>query len=101
MSTLIFDENVVPIARHLAETKYGFNERELSSYIAGFVEGWSARAGNADARAQELRERAEHWRDVSETLWRGAIEALLVLEPTHPAKLALHNALASSQLRRS
>lgn len=101
MSTLLFDENVVPIARHLAETKYSFNERELSSYIAGFVEGWSSKSSHSDERAQALREKADYWREVSESLWRGTIEALLILEPTHPAKHALHKALASSQLRRS
>ena len=99
MSTLIFEDNVVPIAKHMAQTRYSFNERELSSYVAGFVEGWSSRAAQSDERARELRNKVEYWRDTSETLWRGAIEALLLMDPKDEATQVLHRALATSKAR--
>jgi len=55
MSTLVFDEHVVPIAKHLAQTKYKMGEQELSAYVAGFVEGWSSRATQSDEKARALR----------------------------------------------
>jgi hypothetical protein len=99
VSTLMFDENVVPIAKIIGESKYRMNSKELSGYVAGFVEGWGHRAAQSDERARELRNKVEYWRDTSETLWRGAIEALLLMDPKEEATQVLHRALAASKAR--
>ncbi len=97
MTTLMFDENVVPIAKHLASAKYNLNEKELSAYIAGFVEGWSSRQVDSAERLDALKHRLEISRERSEYLWCGLIESLLHLEESDPATRIIYRALALAQ----
>jgi hypothetical protein len=97
MSTLMFDENVVPIAKHLASAKYNLNEKELSAYIAGFVEGWSSRKIDTEDRLELMREKLEVSRERAEHLWCGLVEALLHVEDNDQALSAIYRALSYAQ----
>ena len=97
MSTLMFDENVVPIAKHLASAKYNLNEKELSAYIAGFVEGWSSRKIDTEDQLERLRERLETSREKAEHLWRGLVELTLYLDDSDPAMRVIYRALSLAQ----
>lgn len=93
MSTLMFDENVVPIAKHLASAKYNLNEKEMSAYIAGFVEGWSSRKIDTEERVEHLRESLEISREIAEQLWK----LTLYLDDNHPAMRVIYRALSLAQ----
>jgi hypothetical protein len=97
MSTLMFDENVVPIAKHLASAKYNLNEKELSAYIAGFVEGWSSRKIETEDRLELIREKLELSRERAEHLWRGLVELTLYLDESDPAMRVIYKAISLAQ----
>jgi hypothetical protein len=55
-------------------------------YLSGYVDGQRAASNSA-----------EHWHRVAEALWWGALEAMLLIEPTHPARRALSTTLERLQ----
>lgn len=83
MTTLTFEDGD-PIV--LANIFSAERQKSSSEYTVGFVEGY--RAASA-VRADET----VHWHRVAEELWWAALQALLLLEPGHPARRTLETTL--------
>lgn len=99
MSTLLFEDVVVPAAKHLAET-YRYNHAEQSVFVAGFLEGWASAKTERTNTLLSLREDLETKREQAGLLWSGIVEAMLLLDEQHPASQTLQRALSLAELRR-
>lgn len=83
MTTLTFEDGD-PIV--LANIFAAERQKTSSEYTVGFVEGYRA----ASAARSEV---AVHWHRVAEDLWWGSLQALLLLDPGHPARRTLETTL--------
>ena len=92
MTTLLFEDNLIPVAKHMAD-KHSLTEAEASSFIAGFVEGWRTRGAERDYSISDMRERFERTREQAEIMWTGLIECLLLVEKNHPVSQRVESAL--------
>jgi hypothetical protein len=92
MTTLTFDDNLIPVAKYMAD-KHSLNEAEASAFIAGFVEGWRTHGAERDHTIRDMRERYDRVREQSELMWTGLIECLLLVEKDHPVSQRIENVL--------
>lgn len=83
MTTLTFEDGD-PIV--LANIFSAERQKASSEYTVGFVEGYRAASAVRD-------DYASHWHRAAEDLWWGALQALLLLEPGHPARRTLETTL--------
>lgn len=98
MTTLLFEDVVVPAAKHLAET-YRYTHHEQSIFVAGFIEGWASAKTERTNTLLSLREDLETKREQAGLLWSGIIEAMLLLGDDHPASQTLQRALSLAELK--
>ena len=94
MTTLLFDDNLIPVAKHMAD-KHRLSEGEASAFVAGFVEGWRTRGSERDHTIADMRARFELQRERAEIMWVGLIESLLLVEKNHPVSHRIEAALWS------
>lgn len=99
MSTLLFEDVVVPAAKHLAE-RYRYTHDEQSAFVAGFLEGWSSAKTERTDTILRLREQLETRREQAGLLWSGIVEAMLMLDEQHPANIPLQRALSLAELKK-
>jgi len=99
MTTLLFEDLVVPAAKHLAE-KYRYPHDEQSAFVAGFLEGWRAAKTERTNTVLSLREDLETKCEQAGILWSGIVEAMLLVDDQHPANLPLQRALSLAELKK-
>lgn len=85
------EPEVLVLAKQTAANRYAMSDHESGEYVVGFLDGW---AGSVRHLSLE-RMHAERWRDLSERAWWTMLEAMLLLEPTHPARQKLEDGMKS------